>query len=149
MTIFGFKKSLLNVKIRNFEPLTDNDKTIERKTALLEKIDQQIDVEKIKKDCEEKLFSLKIIYYLNKNTKEVGQYKKDLDNMTKIVSDTLTDYLSEQDKVRKQKTGLGLIRDDKDIHELHLVKKFVDSNPEQGLDIKLFEWNDKTSGEDC
>ena len=144
MTMFGFKKSLLNVKIRNFEPLTDNDKTIERKTALLEEIKKQIDVKKIKKDCEEKLFSLRIIYYLNKNTKEVGQYKKDLDNMTKIVSDTLTDYLSEQDKVRKQKTGLGLIRDDKDIHELHLVKKFVDSNPEQGLDIKLFEWNDKT-----
>ena len=142
--MFGFKKSLLNVKIRNFEPLTDNDKTIERKTALLEEIKKQIDVKKIKKDCEEKLFSLRIIYYLNKNTKEVGQYKKDLDNMTKIVSDTLTDYLTEQDKVRKQKTGLGLIRDDKDIHELHLVKKFVDSDPEQGLDFKLFEWNDKT-----
>ena len=120
--MFGFKKSLLNVKIRNFEPLTDNDKTIERKTALLEEIKKQIDVKKIKKDCEEKLFSLRIIYYLNKNTKEIGQYKKDLDNMTKIVSDTLTDYLTEQDKVRKQKTGLGLIRDDKDIHELHLVK---------------------------
>ena len=121
----------------------DNDKTIDRKNALLEEIIKQIDVEKAKKDCEEKLFSLSITYYLNKNTKITGQYQKDLDNMTKIVSDTLTDYLTEQDKVRKQKTGLGLIRDDKDIHELHLVKKFVDSDPEQGLDIKLFEWNDK------
>jgi len=143
MGLFGFKKIFINVKIRDFEPLTDNDNTIERKTALLEKIKKLIDLEKVKKDCEGKLFSLSIIYYLNKNTKIVGQYKKDLDNMTKIVSDTLTDYLSEQDKVSNQKTGLGLIRDDKDIHELHLVKKFVDRNPEQGLDIKLYKWSEK------
>ena len=141
--MFGFKKNFVDVKILDFEPLTDNDHTIERKNALLDKLNHKIDVEKVKKDCEEKLFSLRIIYYLNKNTKITGQYKKDLDNMTKIVSDTLTDYLSEQDKVRKQKTGLGLIRDDKDIHELHLVKKFVDSDPEQGLDIKLYKWNEK------
>ncbi len=138
--MFRFKKSLVNVKIRDFEPLTDTDNTIERKTALKEKINEQINLEKVKKDCEEKLFSLRVIYYLNKNTKIQGQYKKDLDNMTKIVSDTLTDYLSEQDKVIKQKTGLGLIRDDKDIHELHLVKKFVDKDSDQGLDITLYKY---------
>jgi len=142
---FGFKKSLVNVRIRNFEPLTDNENPIERKTALREKIKEQIDLDKVKRDCEEKLFSLRIIYYLNKNTKIQGQYKKDLDNMTKIVSDVLTDYLSEQDKVNNQKTGLGLIRDDKDIHELHLIKKFVDEDSDQGLDITLYKWSDKKS----
>jgi len=143
--MFGFKKKFVDVKIRGFEPLTDNDNTIDRKNALLEEIRPQIDVEKVKKDCEEKLFSLRITYYLNKNTMVEGQYEKDLDNMTKIVSDTLTDYLSEQDKVDGKKTGLGLIRDDKDIHELHLVKKFVVNDPDQGLDIKLYKWKD-TSG---
>ena len=140
---FTFRKKLVNVRIRNFEPLTDNDNTMERKAALREVIIEQIDLEKAKKDCENKLFSLSVIYYLNKNTKIIGQYKKDLDNMTKIVSDVLTDYLSEQDKVSDQKTGLGLIRDDKDIHELHLVKKFVNANSQQGIDITLYKWADK------
>ena len=140
---FGFKKSLVNVRIRDFEPLTDNDNPMERKNTLRAKIIERIDLEKVKKDCEDKLFSLRVIYYLNKNTKILGQYKKNLDNMTKIVSDVLTDYLSEQDKVSNQKTGLGLMRDDKDIHELHLVKKFVDKDSDQGLDIKLYKWSDK------
>ncbi len=140
---FTFRKKLVNVRIRDFEPLTDNDNTMERKAALREVIIEQIDLEKAKKDCENKLFSLSVIYYLNKNTKIIGQYKKDLDNMTKIVSDVLTDYLSEQDKVSDQKTGLGLIRDDKDIHELHLVKKFVNANSQQGIDITLYKWADK------
>ena len=141
--VFGCKRQLVNVKIRNFEPLTDNDKTIERKNDLLEKIKDQIDLEKTKKDCEGKLFSLKIIYYLNNNTTIEGKYQKDLDNMTKIVSDSLTDYLTAQDKQDKQKTGLGLMRDDEDIHELHLVKKFVDDDSEQGLDITLYKLSDK------
>ena len=137
--MFGFKKSIINVSIRNFEPLTDNNNPIDRKNALLNAIKNQINLEKAKKDCERELFSLKVVYYLNKNSKIIGQYKKDLDNMTKIVSDVLTDYLSEQDKVSQQKTGLGLIRDDKDIHELHLFKKFVDDDSKQGFDIILYK----------
>ena len=141
--MFGFKKRLVNVNIRNFEPLTDNANTMERKNALLSKIDAQIDVEKAKKDCEGNLFSLSVIYYLNEKTTIRGQHQKDLDNMTKIVSDTLTDYLSAQDKQSNKKTGLGLMRDDQDIHELHLVKKFVDEDSEQGLDIVLYKLKEK------
>ncbi len=141
--MFGFKKRILHVQIRNFEPLTDNNNPIERKKDLLEKIKKQIDVETIKKKCEKIFFSLKVTYYLNKNTKIEGQYIKDLDNMTKILSDTLTDYLTKQDKDLDNKTGLGLMRDDKDIHELHLVKKFVDINSQQGIDITLYKWANK------
>ena len=137
--MFGFKKSIINVRIPDFEPLTDNNNPIERKIALREAIKSQINLEKAKKDCEGELFSLKVIYYLNKKSKIEGQYEKDLDNMTKIVSDVLTDYLTEQDKVIQRKTGLGLIRDDKDIHELHLFKKFVDTDSQQGLDIILYK----------
>ena len=43
----GFKR-LLYVRIRDFEPLTDNDNPIERKTALLAEIKKHIDLEKIK-----------------------------------------------------------------------------------------------------
>ncbi len=142
--MFGFKKRLMNPNIRGFEPLTDNDNTIERKNDLLLEIKKRINLEKVKKDCEGSLFSLRVIYYLNKNTTKQGKYQKDLDNMTKIVSDTLTDYLTNQDKQNKKKTGLGLIRDDKDIHELHLVKKFVDEDSEQGLDIALYKLKEKT-----
>ena len=145
---FGFKKCLAKARIRDFEPHTDNDNPIERKMALQAKIKEQIDLEKVKKDCEGKLFSFSVIYYLNKNTKIQGQYKKDLDNMTKIVCDVLTDYLSEQDKISNQKTGLGLMHDDEDIHELHLVKKFVDKDSDQGLDITLYKWYDKKHDQD-
>jgi len=43
--MFGFKKKFVDVKIRNFEPLTDNDNTIDRKNALLEEIKPAIDKE--------------------------------------------------------------------------------------------------------
>ena len=141
--MFGFKKRLMNAQIRMHEPLTDNDKPLDRKKELLPKIREQINLEKVKKACEGNLFSLKVIYYLNKNTTERGQYQKDLDNMAKIVCDTLTDYLSDQDKQSKKKTGLGLMPDDEDIHELHLVKEFVDEDSEQGLDITLYKWDEK------
>jgi|SaaInlStandDraft_7_1057024.scaffolds.fasta_scaffold81977_1 Holliday junction resolvase RusA-like endonuclease len=140
--MFRFNK-IINVKIRDFEPLTDNDNTIERKEILLKKIKNKINLEKAKRKCENILFSLNIVYYLNADSKIEGQYKKDLDNMTKIVADVLTDYLTAQNKQNEQKTGLGLIRDDKDIHELHLTKKFVGNNAEQGLDIVLYKWSKK------
>ena len=140
-----FKKSLFKVQIRKFEPHTDNDNTIARKTDLLNEIKKRIDPEKSKKNCYGKIISLKVVYYLNKNAEIRGQLEKDLDNMTKIVSDTITDYLTDQDKVNKQKTGLGLIHDDVDIHELHLVKDFVDTDDEQGLDIEIYKWKDKSN----
>ncbi len=146
---FRFKSKIGKFRIRKFEPLTDHDDTIERKIALRDRIREQIDFEKIKKirkDYEKKLFSVKVIYYLNENTQIRGQHEKDLDNMTKIVSDVLTDYLSDQDKVNNKKTGLGLMHDDVDIHELHLIKKFVNNDPDQGLDISLYKWGDKKDG---
>lgn len=35
------------------------------------------------------------------------------------------------------------MQDDVDIHELHLIKKFVKTDAEQGLDISLYKWGDK------
>lgn len=138
-----FKKPLLRVRIRDFEPQTDNDNIIERKNDLLAEIKKRIDLEKAKTKCKDNLISLKVVYYLNKNTTITGKFEKDLDNMTKVVSDVLTDYLTEQDCQNNHKTGLGLIRDDVDIHELHLVKRFVDEDPDQGLDILLYKHGDK------
>lgn len=139
----GFRRKLLDVKILDFEPRTNNDNPIERKTHLLEKIKSKIDLEKVKEDCKNKLFSLRVIYYLNKNSKVQGQYQKDLDNMTKIVSDVLTEYLSKQDRDNKNQNGLGLMPDDDDIHELHLVKKFIQKDADQGLHIQLYKLGDK------
>ena len=148
---FRFKKNIVNFRLRDFEPLTDNEDTIARKIALRDRIRKQIDldtIKKIRKDYEQKLFSVKVVYYLNENTQIRGQHEKDLDNMTKIVSDVLTDYLSDQDKVKNEKNGLGLMHDDVDIHELHLIKKFVKKDPDQGLDISLYKWGDKKDEQD-
>ena len=46
--MFGFN-NLINVRIRDFEPLTDNNNTIERKNTLLEKIRDEINLEEAKK----------------------------------------------------------------------------------------------------
>lgn len=83
------------------------------------------------------------MYYLNNDTEIEGKYMKDLDNMTKIVSDVLADYLSQQDKDQNKKTGLGLIRDDKDIQKCVTQKNFVKKDSDQGLDIALYRWRDK------
>lgn len=143
---FRFKKNIVNFRIRGFEPLTDNDDTIERKITLRDRMREQIDLDKIQKirdDYAQKLFSVKVVYYLNENTLVRGKHEKDLDNMTKIVSDVLTDYLSDRHKVNNEKNGLGLMHDDVDIHELHLIKKFVKNDSDQGLDITLYKWSDK------
>ncbi|SMH72606.1 RusA family crossover junction endodeoxyribonuclease [Candidatus Nitrosotalea okcheonensis] len=148
---FRFKKNIVNFSIRDFEPLTDNDDTIERKITLRDRIKEQINSDKIKKirnDYKQNLFSVKVIYYLNANTLVRGKHEKDLDNMTKIVSDVLTDYLSDQDKVKQEKNGLGLMHDDVDIHELHLIKKFVKIDSDQGLDISLYKWGNKKPKQD-
>lgn len=140
---FPFRKPLVKVKIRNFEPLTANNNPMERKALLKSKIEEQINLEKAKKACENKFVSLKIMYYLNNDTEIEGKYMKDLDNMTKIVSDVLADYLSQQDKDQNKKTGLGLIRDDKDIQKCVTQKNFVKKDSDQGLDIALYKWRDK------
>jgi hypothetical protein len=46
--------------------------------------------------------------------------------------------------IQRVKKGLGLIHDDVDIHELHLVKDFVDTDDDQGLDIEIYKYDDKT-----
>lgn len=46
---FGFKKPLVKVKIRNFEPLTDNNNPMTRKAILKDKIKEKVNLEKAKK----------------------------------------------------------------------------------------------------
>ncbi len=53
--MFGFN-NLINVRIRDFEPLTDNNNTIERKNTLLEKIRDEINLEEAKKNVRTNCF---------------------------------------------------------------------------------------------
>ncbi|MGB6464083.1 MAG: hypothetical protein WBF38_07655 [Nitrosotalea sp.] len=75
---FPFRKPLVKVKIRDFEPLTASNNPMERKALLKAKIEEQINLEKAKKACENKFLSLKIIYYLNNATAIEGKYMKTL-----------------------------------------------------------------------
>jgi hypothetical protein len=72
--MFDLRRRIVKISIRGFEPHTDNDDPIARKTALLNEIKKRIDVEKTAKKCEGKLISLSVVYYLNKNTRILGQY---------------------------------------------------------------------------
>ncbi|HZY93782.1 MAG TPA: hypothetical protein VFE98_02850 [Candidatus Bathyarchaeia archaeon] len=64
--------------------------------------------------------------------------KKDLDNLLKILLDTLPDYMDRAKTVR----GLGLIEEDNDylVFEIHVIKKFVTKEADAGLDLEIFEW---------
>jgi hypothetical protein len=60
-----------------------------------------------------KLLSIAVCFYLYSGSAEEGRAKKDLDNLLKIVLDTLTDHLDR----RHTEEGLGLIEEDGD----HLI----------------------------
>lgn len=124
--MFGKPILLKKTRIRQFIPLTANDNVPARKMELLERIKKEIpDLNKVQEKCKEaQFFSVDICFYLNKNPKTEGELKKDLDNMMK----PLLDVLAEKFTISNNELvdGLGLIGDDKLIHEIHCVKKLVD-----------------------
>ena len=86
--------------------------------------------------------SLVIIFYLydQPSLEGEGRRKKDLDNMLKIVLDTMPDYI---DNNKKEK-GLGLMESANDelLFNIEATKKFVNDSLLEGVDLELFEWLD-------
>jgi len=62
-----------------------------------------------------------------------GRANKDLDNLLKVVFDVLCEYMDENEK----NPGLGLMKNDKMIFEVHATKKTVTMKKDEGLDIKI------------
>jgi len=134
------------ISIKSFEPKTAKPgEEVDRKIALRDfilKNPKNLDeVRGAKKSCTgiEK-FSVNVVFSLNRTDKKnSSKYDKDLDNLLKVVLDVLPDYMDNKQEDRNP--GLGIIRNDSQIYEIHSVKKFENYDEDKvGIDIAFSEY---------
>ncbi|MEX0862169.1 hypothetical protein [Nitrosopumilus sp.] len=124
------------ISLRKFEPKTSKTKKdVARKIDLRNKIRRsKSNIPQIRENCKGKKVTLKIKFRLSKQREEnVSKYRKDLDNMLKIVLDVLPEYMDNN----QTNKGLGLIDNDESVYEIKAEKVFVDTDADQGIDIEI------------
>jgi len=130
---------MLEVSIRGFTPHTPASNVVARKTDLRDRIGSEIrDLSSVRNSCRNKRLSLDVCFRLWGDTAESGRKDKDLDNMLKILLDTLPDYM-DRNKVH---AGLGLIPEDRDdlIFHIDCRKRLVADKSLEGIDLKISEF---------
>lgn len=130
------------ILIRGFTPKTAKKGKLitKRKKDLRDEfILQNVNLEDIKEVCKSKNLSLNVTFYLNDNTADTSSYKKDLDNLLKILLDVMPEHMDD----KRKESGLGIIEGNKDekIFDIKCHKEFVDSKSKEGIDVEIFEWN--------
>jgi len=127
------------IPLRPFEPKTAKaGDEVERKIELRDFIQGKINnLSEIQQSCRNiEKFSINVKFYLWGGSKVDGRTKKDLDNLLKIVCDVLADYMDSE----KTNQGLGIMRTDNAIHEIHCSKDIIDNENDEGMDIEISEW---------
>jgi len=127
------------ISVPGFEPKTakpgeEVKRKIELRDYILKKIDNLSEIQQACKNIEK--FSINVKFYLWGGSKEDGRTKKDLDNLLKIVCDVLADYMDSEET----NPGLGIMRTDNSIHEIHCSKDIIDNENDEGMDIEISEW---------
>ena len=135
MTILG------KISVRKFKPKTVRTgiETTKRKKELQEEfVKQNPHLNVLQDKCQGKKLSLNVTFYLNENTPDKTSYKKDLDNMLKILMDVIKEEMDDHEK----KIGLGLVLENKDeeIFEIVCHKEFVFNEDDEGIDLIVSEW---------
>lgn len=124
-----------DIKIRKFNPETASKNKIKRKQELKKEIGKNIN-KKYKKILERlsgKEIFVDVCFRLKK-AKNSGNTKKDLDNLLKILLDVLSENMvNGQDKMR----GLGFLKDDSEIFQIHCKKEIIEEDKDMGLDLKI------------
>lgn len=137
---------LKKIQIRNFTPTTPAGDYVERKKSLRNEILGKIDnIEELRKDTIEKKLYLDVCFYLNAKTGMDGDTQKDVDNLLNVVFDVLPEYFT--DEQNKPIEGIGLMSGKSDymVFEVHSSKQFVNNHEDEGMDIEIYEWVEKTS----
>ena len=129
--------------VRKFKPKTakKGKETTIRKKALKDAfIEQNKDLHELQEKCRGKKLSINVIFYLNENTSDKSSYKKDLDNLLKILMDVIKEEMDDNEK----KIGLGLVVKNKDeeIFEIICQKKLVPNEDDEGIDLIISEWKE-------
>lgn len=131
------------ISVRKFKPKTakKGKETTKRKRDLREAFVEQnrSTLPELQEKCKGKKLSLNVTFYLNENTADKSSYKKDLDNLLKILMDVIKEEMDDDEK----KIGLGLIikNMDEEIFEINCHKEFVSSDDNEGIDLVVSEWN--------
>jgi Holliday junction resolvase RusA-like endonuclease len=124
------------ITVRKFEPKTakrGKEMTIRKKELRNELIKQNNNLEDIRNNFRDKI-SIDVCFNLYSGIqKDVSRYKKDLDNMLKIVLDVLKEKMDDDVK----ELGLGIINDDNLIYEIISRKKLIQNLSEEGIEIRL------------
>lgn len=129
------------LSVRNFKPKTEKrgKKTTQRKRELQEVfVNQNQNLVDVQEKCKGKRLSIKVTFHLNENTTDKTSYKKDLDNLLKILMDVIKEEMDDNEK----KIGLGLIlkNHDEEIFEIICHKEFVSKEEDEGIDLVISEW---------
>ena len=129
------------ISVRKFTPKTvkKGKETTKRKKDLQKAFMQQnSNISELQERCKGKKLSINVTFYLNENTPDKTSFKKDLDNLLKILMDVIKEEMDDSER----KTGLGLIleNNDEEIFEIICHKEFVQSEEDEGIDLIVSEW---------
>ncbi len=129
------------LSIRKFTPKTvkKGKETTRRKKDLQEAfVEQNHNLFELQEKCQGKQLSINVTFYLNENTPDKSSFKKDLDNLLKILMDVIKEEMDDSEK----KIGLGLVIKNKDeeIFEIVCHKEFVSNKDDEGIDLVVSEW---------
>jgi len=127
------------ISLRKFEPKTAKaGEEVDRKKELRDKIQEKYtdlsDFCQVFKEKEK--HSIYVKFHFLEGTGVEGRTKKDLDNLLKIVCDVLPDYMDNN----KTEPGLGIIKTDNSIFEIHSIKETVTHEDDEGVDIEISEY---------
>ena len=129
------------ISVSGFEPKTakkGKEMTVRKKELRNEFEAQNDNLEEIRNNCRDKKLSIDVGFYLYAGIKKnVTRYKKDLDNMLKIVLDVLKEKMDDN----QQERGLEIIRNNEDdmVYEINCRKKLVEIKSQEGIDVRISE----------
>ena len=121
------------IEIRGFEPHThssssNNNQNPRRKKEIRDKLIEKIgkhEIDDLRIKCSDKRLFICVRFYLWNISKPTERAKKDLDNLLKLLLDSICEHIE---------------IDDKEIFQIHADKKLVNSEAKEGFDIDIFEY---------
>lgn len=131
---------LENIRVKGFEPLTFSKEKPERKKkirdALKNEIKKRYNLSDIKEKCRDKKIFIRVRFNLWNGSTQTKRADKDLDNLLKLLLDSLCEHIDNTEKVH----GLGIITSDLNIFQILADKKLVSTEAEEGFEIEMFEY---------
>jgi len=133
------------ISVTDFIPQTSKtgSEMRERKTNLRDEFQRQNQdrlPELIKNCIDKKFLKVNVVFNLNTEVSNPDTYKKDLDNLLKVLLDI---FPEEMDDLRKD-PGLGIIQGNEDerVREIHCRKEFVKGKEKEGISVEFYEYTE-------